>query len=486
MSIEHLERIDGVAQYDLIVIGSGSGNTLIGPEWDDKKVALVDGGIFGGTCLNVGCIPTKMYVYPATIAQKTREVKHLGVDAHVDAVHWSEIRDRIFASRIDRISEGGRDWRAGLPNVDFYAQYARFVGSHTLELTDGTRLHGRQVVIAAGSRAVLPPVPGIDSSKVYTNDNVMRLDELPARMVVIGGGVIAAEFSHVFSAFGTEVTQLNRSSRLLRGVDEEVVARFEEAASKQWNIVKEASLSEIRENADGSVTVVAKRTTENGEELLEIPADAVLVATGRRPNTDTLNAKNYFDVQDGGQLSVDKYQRVLYNGAPVPGVYALGDVSSRYQLKHVANHEARVVQHNLSHPEDLRASDHRYVPGAIFSNPQIAIVGMTEEQAREAAAREGFEITVKAQNFGDTAYGWAMEDQIGLCKLIARKDNGELLGAHLVGEESSVLIQPLIQAMSFNQDARTLARGQYWIHPALTEIIENALLGLEFDEPAQA
>ena len=130
----------------------------------------------------------------------------------------------------------------------------------------------------------------------------------------------------------------------------EVVARFEEAASKQWNIVKDASLSEIRENADGSVTVVAKRTTENGEELLEIPADAVLVATGRRPNTDTLNAKNYFDVQDGGQLSVDKYQRVLYNGAPVPGVYALGDVSSRYQLKHVANHEARVVQRQPQPP----------------------------------------------------------------------------------------------------------------------------------------
>ena len=104
MSIENVERIDGVAQYDLIVIGSGSGNTLIGPEWDDKKVALIDGGIFGGTCLNVGCIPTKMYVYPATIAQKTREVKHLGVDAHVDAVHWAQIRDRIFASRIDQIS----------------------------------------------------------------------------------------------------------------------------------------------------------------------------------------------------------------------------------------------------------------------------------------------------------------------------------------------------------------------------------------------
>lgn len=485
MSIENLEHIDGVAQYDLIVIGSGSGNTLIGPEWDDKKVALIDGGIFGGTCLNVGCIPTKMYVYPATVAQKARELSRLGVEAHVDAVRWTDIRDRIFASRIDQISEGGRNWRAGLPNVDFYGQYGRFVGSHTVELSDGTRLHGRQIVIAAGSRPVMPEVPGIDSVKVYTNDTIMRLDEQPERLVVIGGGVIAAEFSHVFSALGTRVTQINRSSRLLRGVDEEVVDRFEESARQQWEIVKNTSLVEIRENRDGSVTVVAEHGEGQAEELLEVTADAVLIATGRRPNTDTLNAKNFFDVLNNGLLSVDKYQRVLYNGAPVHGVFALGDVSSSYQLKHVANHEARIVQHNLTHPEALRASDHRYVPGAVFSNPQIAVVGMTEEQARQAAAREGFEITVKSQNFGDTAYGWAMEDRVGLCKLIARKDTGELLGAHLVGEESSVLIQPLIQAMSFNQDARTLARGQYWIHPALTEVVENALLGLEFDAPAQ-
>ena len=421
MSIKELEIIDGVAQYDLIVIGSGSGNTLIGPEWDNKKVALIDGGTFGGTCLNVGCIPTKMFVYPATTAQKARELNKLGIEAEITAINWAQIRDRIFPQRIDKISAGGRDWRAGLPNVDYYPEYAHFVDAHTVQTESGQKLYGRQVVIAAGSRAVLPTI--------------------------------------------------------LREVDKEVVDRFVEAASHQWNILLECSLVEIRENGDGTVTVVV----EHDGEVEEIVADAVLAATGRRSNSDTLKASSFFDVDSRGFIGTDKYQRVLYNGSPVPGVFALGDVSSPFQLKHVANHEARTVQHNLSHPDSFVASDHRFVPAAVFSNPQIATVGLSEENARKLGEREGFEVTVKSQNYGDTAYGWAMEDSVGLAKLIARKDTGQLLGAHLVGEEASVLIQPLIQAMSFGLGVKDMARGQYWIHPALTEVIENALLGLDVD-----
>lgn len=127
MSIKELEIIDGVAQYDLIVIGSGSGNTLIGPEWDNKKVALIDGGTFGGTCLNVGCIPTKMFVYPATTAQKARELNKLGIEAEITAIKWAQIRDRIFPQRIDKISAGGRDWRASLPNVDYNLATIKFL-----------------------------------------------------------------------------------------------------------------------------------------------------------------------------------------------------------------------------------------------------------------------------------------------------------------------------------------------------------------------
>ena len=438
MSIKELEIIDGVAQYDLIVIGSGSGNTLIGPEWDNKKVALIDGGTFGGTCLNVGCIPTKMFVYPATTAQKARELNKLGIEAEITAINWAQIRDRIFPQRIDKISAGGRDWRAGLPNVDYYPEYAHFVDAHTVQTESGQKLYGRQVVIAAGSRAVLPVVPGIDLPQVHTNDTIMRLEEFPQRLVVLGGGVVAADF---------------------------------------WNILLERSLVEIRENGDGTVTVVV----EHDGEVEEIVADAVLAATGRRSNSDTLKASSFFDVDSRGFIGTDKYQRVLYNGSPVPGVFALGDVSSPFQLKHVANHEARTVQHNLSHPDSFVASDHRFVPAAVFSNPQIATVGLSEENARKLGEREGFKVTVKSQNYGDTAYGWAMEDSVGLAKLIARKDTGQLLGAHLVGEEASVLIQPLIQAMSFGLGVKDMARGQYWIHPALTEVIENALLGLDVD-----
>ena len=178
---------------------------------------------------------------------------------------------------------------------------------------------------------------------------------------------------------------------------------------------------------------------------------------------------------------MDRFHRVLSGGNPVDGVFALGDISSQHLLKHVANAEMRTVQHNLTHPDSMRETDERYVPAAVFTHPQIACVGLTEDEARQKGQREGFEITVKVQNFGDVAYGWAMEDQVGLCKLIARKDTGELLGAHLIGEESSLLIQPLIQAMSFGLSAQDMARGQFWIHPALTEVVENALLGLELD-----
>ena len=450
MSIKELEIIDGVAQYDLIVIGSGSGNTLIGPEWDNKKVALIDGGTFGGTCLNVGCIPTKMFVYPATTAQKARELNKLGIEAEITAINWAQIRDRIFPQRIDKISAGGRDWRAGLPNVDYYPDYAHFVDAHTVQTESGQKLYGRQVVIAAGSRAVLPTIPGIDLPQVHTNDTIMRLEEFPQRLVVLGGGVVAAEFSHVFSALGAQVYQVVRSNRILREVDKEVVDRFIEAASHQWNILLEGSLVEIRENGDGTVTVVV----EHDGEVEEIVADAVLAATGRRSNSDTLKASSFFDVDSRGFIGTDKYQRVLYNGSPVPGVF---------------------------HPDSFVASDHRFVPAAVFSNPQIATVGLSEENARKLGEREGFEVTVKSQNYGDTAYGWAMEDSVGLAKLIARKDTGQLLGAHLVGEEASVLIQPLIQAMSFGLGVKDMARGQYWIHPALTEVIENALLGLDVD-----
>lgn len=462
-------------EYDLIIIGSGSGNSLINEKWDGKKVAIIDGGTFGGTCLNLGCIPTKQYVYPATIAHTAQHIGHLGIEAEVTSVDWKAMRDRIF-NRIDAISNGGLDWRKQAENVDVYEEYAHFTGPKTLVTDSGVELTGKHIVIAAGSHNNLPDIPGIDSPQVHTSDTVMRIEKLPGRVVIIGGGFIAAEFAHVFSSLGAQVTQANRSDVLLRGNDADIIERFTREAAKNWDLRLNHGLKEIRNHEDGSATVVL--THENQE--VEVKADLILIATGRTPNSDSLHAKEAgLDVRENKTIAVDQYHRVLSNGKPVEGLWALGDISSDYMLKHVANAEMRTVQHNLLHPEDLRSTDERFVPAAVFTHPQIASVGMTEDQARTQAKEEGFDITVKIQNMGDVAYGWAMEDSTGFVKLIARKDTAEILGAHIIGEEASLLIQPLIQAMSFGQSARDLARGQFWIHPALTEVVENAILGLE-------
>ncbi|MFD1212166.1 mycothione reductase [Arthrobacter sp. GCM10027362] len=470
-----------VTYYDLAIIGSGSGNSLITPYWDNRKVALIDGGTFGGTCLNVGCIPTKMFVYPSELAASAGQAGRLGVDLSLDRVHWQQMRDRIFG-RIDAISEAGRRYRdVELDNVTLYQDYARFTGPKTLLTAAGETVEAGQIVIAAGSRAALPQVPGIGLPQVHTSDTVMRLAELPERVLVVGGGFVAAEFAAMFSGLGARVTQVNRSAPLLKSEDALVSERFSEAAARSWDVRLGWNLAGIEEHGGG---VRALFDTAQGAAAGSVEADIVLVAIGRVPNTDTLDpAAAGFDLEPDGRLAVDGYQRVLSDSRPVDGVWALGDISNRFQLKHVANHEARVVAHNLEHPEDLRASDHRFVPSAVFTRPQIASVGLTEQAARADAAARGVDIATAVQDYGSTAYGWAMEDTEGFVKLVAEKASGRLLGAHIMGHEAATLIQPLIQAMAFGLDVRSMARGQYWIHPALTEVVENALLSLDVEAP---
>jgi mycothione reductase len=173
-----------------------------------------------------------------------------------------------------------------------------------------------------------------------------------------------------------------------------------------------------------------------------------------------------------GRVVVDAHQRTS-----VPHIWSLGDASSEHQLKHVANHEARVVAHNVVHPGVPVRSDHRFVPAAVFTHPQLAYVGMTEAEATASGRR----FVTARYDYAGTAYGWAMEDTMSFCKLIADPESGLLIGAHLLGEQASTLIQPLIQAMSFGLGVPDMARGQYWIHPALTEVVENALLQLQLD-----
>lgn len=463
-----MEPVAQTQQFDLCIIGSGSGNSLPDDRFDDLRIALVDGADrFGGTCLNMGCIPTKMYVHPADLARIPEHGRPLGIDLSLDRVRWPELRDRVFG-RTDAISDSGRRHRQESDHIRLFSQYARFVGDRTLRLDDGTDVVADRWVIAAGSRPRVPQIDGLADVAYETSDTVMRLPELPRTMIIIGGGYVAAEFAHVFDAFGTAVTVVGRRDLMLRHEDAEIAERFTAQLGSRVDLRLGHEVDAVHRSADGGVVVDASGPGGS----VRLAAESLLIATGRIPNGDTLHvARTGVELDDDGFVVVDAHQQTTR-----PGIFALGDVCSHQQLKHVANHEARVVQHNLLHPAAMVTADHRYVPHAVFSDPQVASVGLTEEQAVE----RGLDYVVGRQLYGDVAYGWAMGEQDRhLVKLLADPRSGRLLGAHLLGPEASSLIQPLIQAMSFGQHAHAVARGQYWIHPALAEVVENALLDLD-------
>ncbi len=461
-------RHDGrVTHYDLAVIGTGSGNSIVTQQFNDWRVAIIEEGVFGGTCLNVGCIPTKMFVYPADLARNARHAPELGVDTSFDGARWPEIRDRIFG-RIDPIARSGEDYRRRLPNIDVYDAHCTFVDDHTLTMPtrDGgadVQITADQIVIAAGGRVHLPEIPGLDEVDFHTSNTVMRLPELPRRMTIVGGGYVAAEFAHVFSALGTEVTQLERGPALLRTQDEDISRCFTELAARQWEVRLDTEATKVAPR--GETTAL---TLSDGSEL---ETDVLLIATGRVPNGDRLGLENTSIQVHDGQVVVDDQQRTT-----AAGVWAMGDVSSDHQLKHVANLEARTIQHNLLNPDDLVASDHRFVPSAVFTSPQIASVGLTGQDARD----QGIAHRVVHHDYAAIAYGWAMESTPGeqFVKLLATPDGEQLLGAHIIGPQASLLLQPLVQAMSLGTPIARMARDQYWIHPSMAEVVENALLKL--------
>lgn len=466
-----------IEKYDLAIIGSGSGNSLITPFWDDKKVAIIDSGVFGGTCLNVGCIPTKMFAYPSQLASSPTDAARLGVDMDFQSADWPAIRDRIF-SRIDAISHGGKHYRdIELDHTTLITEDVHFSGPKQLTSTAGRVLEATQIVIAAGSRPSLPDVPGTNLPGVHTSETVMRLDELPKRIIIVGGKYIGSEFAAIFAGLGSEVIQVNRSGQLLSSHDNTISERFTRVAQEQWQLALNRTLHSIEPDGD-ELRVNVSATGQNNDDAVDsFTGDVVLLATGRFPNTDRLNLEAAGIDMVGDVIARDEYLRVLSNGHPLEDVWAIGDIANPEMLKHVANHEQRIVSHNLENPGNMKPDTLGPIPAGVFTRPQIASTGLTEAAARTHFGNDA--ITVKIQAYGDTAYGWAMEDSHGFVKLIANRSTGLLLGAHIMGQEATNLIQPVIMAMSFGITAHELARGQYWIHPAMAEVVENALLGLE-------
>jgi mycothione reductase len=458
-------------QFDLVIIGGGSGNSIISRDFAHLSIALIDDGEhFGGTCLNAGCIPTKMFVHVADVAADALSAKPLGLDVPSASVSWPALRDRVFG-RIDPLSAAGfRNRDEKIPNVTVFRETFAFESRNVLVGTSGVRIRGERIVIAAGSRPRPVPDSWGTGPGIHDSDSIMRIDELPTTMVIVGGGAIAAEFAHIFASFGVAVTQVVRGSRLLGDLDDDIADRFTVLAAARWRVITGVNVESIAQRGSAS-DVLLDVALDTGETLT---TGLVLLALGRIPNSDTLALRSAgLDLHDDGRLAVDAEQRALCDGMPVDGIFGLGDVSSHWQLKHVANHEARIVQHNLLNPDGLIGGDPGPIPAAIFSHPQVAHFGLAEQEAPDAV--------IVTRNYSTTAWGWSLEDTTSFCKLVVDPQSGLILGAHLIGPEASILIQVLVLAASRGIPVDGLARSMYWPHPAATEVVENALLDAEHE-----
>ncbi len=459
-----------MTHFDLLIIGTGSGNSILTPDFDETRVAIVERGAFGGTCLNMGCIPSKMFVYAAEMAHNAAVIgPALGVHTSFSHADWPAIRDRVFG-RIDPIALGGEEYRSvEQDNVTVYKGSGRFTGDKTLEVTmgDGSTevVTADQVVLAAGARVFAPRVVTESNVRYHTSDSIMRIEALPEHLLVLGGGYIGSELGNVFGSFGSQVTILNRGSVMLRQEDPDISSRFTEAYAKKFDVRTNVDVVGLHQDDDTiTMTVVEEGVTST------ICGDALLVAVGRVPNGDELGVESTgVELDEQGYVITDANLRTTH-----PDIWALGDITNPAQLKHTANADARVVAHNLAHPDDLHEIDRSLTPHAVFGHPQVAAVGYTEP----AAIAAGHSIVTTVHPFGAAAYGWAMEDTTSVCKLIADADSRLLLGAHIIGPQASTLIQQLIQGMTFGQTVDEMARAQLYIHPALTEVVEQALLNL--------
>jgi len=450
--------------YDVIVIGSGCGSIIADEAVAHGfKTALVDRGPLGGTCLNVGCIPSKMLIYPADRIVEIEEAEKLGIGAEISNIDFKSIMARMRKS----IRENQSHIREGIKQAKklaFYEGEGHFTGDYTIEV-NGEEIKGDKIFIASGARPFVPPIKGLDGVGYLTNETALQLKARPDSLIIIGGGYIAVEYGHFFAAMGTKVTMLEMADRLVLPEEPEISELLRKALSRRMAIHTGAQASEVKKKGNGVAVLVKDKKT--GKEK-RFSGQSVLMAVGRRSNADILKVENTgVEMDERGFIKVNQYLETSQKN-----IFAVGDANGQQMFTHVANREAVIAANNAFHDANLEI-DYSAVPHAIYSHPQIASVGLTEENARK-----DHEILVGRAKYSDVAKGEAMVETEGLAKAVVEKETEKILGFHIVGPYAPVLIQEVVNAMTTGGHSGEIDQSLH-IHPALTELIPTVLNNLE-------
>jgi mycothione reductase len=450
-------------KYDVIVIGSGCGMNIVEEGLaHDLSVALVDKGPVGGTCANLGCIPSKMLIFAADRIAEIQEARKLGIEAEIKNIDFNFIMERMRKS-VHENREHMKQGIAETKNLVFYEGEGHFVDDYTIEV-NGEKIKGDKIFIAAGSRPLIPPIKGLDSVDFLTNETILQLKERPESIIIIGGGYIAVEYGHFFAALGTKVIILEMAERLVLAEEPEIAAVLNKELGRRTDVYTNVRAEEVKGNELG-ITVMA--TDANSGLIKEFKAQGILIAVGRRSNADLLMVENTgVEVDKRGFVTVNEYLETSKKN-----IFAVGDINGQQMFTHVANAEASVVADNAIHGNKTKM-DYSATPHAVYSHPQIASVGMTEE-----AARKTHKVLVGRAKYSEVAKGEAMMEEIGFAKAVVEADTGKILGFHIIGPYAPILIQEVVDTMTAGISIDHIQASMH-IHPALTELIPMSLTNL--------
>jgi mycothione reductase len=439
------------------------------------KVAIIEEGKLGGTCLNRGCIPSKMLIHSADLVNEIKRADRFGIkiDSRNLSIDFQKIINRVNKS-IDSDSDRIKTFLEKSENPRLFATKCKFVGDKTLVLMEGSRKEDRvitaeKILIASGTRPKIPEIKGLKESGYITSDEALRSLEQPRVLTFIGGGYIACELAHFFGSLGTKINIIQRNKVLIPREDEEVSRKFTQMFSKKYNVYlgyNTESVSKDKKNGSKGIFFVVARNA--GDKKIEVNSDQLLISVGRGPNSDRLDLAEKTGVQlnNEGFVNVDEYLETT-----VKGIFALGDAVGKYQFKHNSNNEAQYAYHNMLTSDEKVAVDYYAMPHAIFTSPQIAGVGFTEQELRTS---EQYDYHKSVFRYIDTAMGMAIEDEEGFVKFLVDKKDRRILGCHIMGSDASTLIHEVLVAMRAANGKIDSINKTIHIHPALSEVIAKA------------
>ena len=450
--------------FDVIIIGFGKGGKTLAAEFAKRgqKVAIIERSdkMYGGTCINIGCIPTKTLVHQAKMASALKDATfEERSEFYRNAVSVKEsvtsaLRDKNYHNLADN------------PNVTVYTGIGSFVSADVVAVrtaTEEIRLTSKQIIINTGAETVIPPIEGVAGNPfVYTSTSIMDLADLPRRLVIIGGGYIGLEFASMYASFGSQVTVLESYPELIAREDRDIAASVKETLEKKGIVFRmNAKVQSVNRVEDKAIVTFADSQTD---EVFVLEADAVLLATGRRPNTKDLNLEVAgVEVDVRGAIIVDEYLKTTN-----PNIRAVGDVKGGLQFTYISLDDYRIVREDLFGDKERRTGDRNPVSYSVFIDPPLSRIGLNEEEAR----RQNRDIIVKKLPVMAIPRAKTLGETDGLLKAIIDKNTGKILGCVLFAPDSGEVINTVAVAMKTGQDY-TFLRDFIFTHPSMSEALND-------------